>query len=121
MNHKHVAIDFDGTIHNDYDGWRLGGEIYGEPLPGAKESIDKLIELGYYITIYSCRTSQEVMGNKAKEQEKLLKDWLNKYNIRWHEVYMGNGKPVAKLYIDDRAWHFTTWNHIDQIIERLNK
>ena len=40
-----ICIDFDETLAS-YAGWRSEGfvEITGEPLPGAKEAIDKVIE-----------------------------------------------------------------------------
>jgi hydroxymethylpyrimidine pyrophosphatase-like HAD family hydrolase len=76
-----IAVDFDHTlIQND------------KPLPGAREAMQKLWELGHYILIYSCNTKEYIERT------------LNRYDIPYHEIY-GNkgGKPVCAVYIDDRA------------------
>ena len=64
-----LAIDFDNTIR----GWKTA-----QPEKGVKEALEKLKKEGYYISIYSCRTSKEFSKNlKEKEiQRNFIKDFL---------------------------------------------
>lgn len=90
------AFDFDGVIA-DYHGFK--GRYYtGEPVKEVVKAIKILKKQGHKITIFSTR------GNAV------LKRYCKKYNIPADyfnenpEVKTGNqGKPVAHVYIDDRA------------------
>jgi len=94
-----VAIDFDGVIHAYTKGW-CGGEIYDEPVPGAREAIAKLRARGYIVIVHTAysRPPQVVM------------DWLRQQAIVVDAV--SNIKPPAIAYIDDRGIRFTNWQDI---------
>ncbi len=119
INPKTIAVDFDDTLHSHKNGWREG-QIDGDPMPGAKQAMEKLIALGYEILIYSCRTSRDVMGKSNGEvfaQKKLMEGWLALHQIPYTSIYEGDGKPYAAIYIDDRAYRFTTWDDFDDMIK----
>lgn len=94
-----LSIDFDGTIaHEEYPD-------IGDPLPGAKQVINTLYEMGHIIIINSCR---------AGKYEQKMKEYLYKNGIKHHfvnenppwriEQYEGLDcrKIGADYYIDDR-------------------
>ena len=106
---KIIAIDFDGTIAH-YDGWK-GLDVFGEPIEGAVEAIQKLKAEGHKIIIHTCRRPTDK-----------LKDYLKEHNIPYDEI---NGQypdskaekyrqgdpslPIkihADIYIDDRGMQF---------------
>ena len=62
-----IAIDFDGVIHKYEQGYK-NGEIYDDPVPGAIEHINKLIEIGKQVFIFSTRSPYQI------------KKWLKKYS-----------------------------------------
>ena len=102
-----ICIDLDGTIADYSKGW-LGDEHIGEPLPGVKEALEKLKDKGYKITIWTVRRRKD-----------LVLDYLNQNKIPFDEINK-NGKPAAKVYIDDRALCFTgDWN--DEFIDKILK
>jgi hydroxymethylpyrimidine pyrophosphatase-like HAD family hydrolase len=91
-----IAIDFDGTVvEHKYP------EI-GELKPKAKEVINKLVDKGHYIIIWTCRYVK-------KDLEDML-DFLIANEIKFHNVNMNypnlDFKPIPKvyanIYIDDR-------------------
>lgn len=86
-----LAIDFDGVIHdhkNPVDGKRMGKPMHGVDL-------EELYENGYKIIIHT--------ANNVR----LVSDWLQYYEMPYHEVT--NIKPIADIYIDDKAYLFTDW------------
>jgi hypothetical protein len=78
-----IAVDFDHTLVN-----------YDVPLPGAKEAMSRLHELGYKILIYSCNN------------EEWIRKVLNTHDIYYDWIYDGPGKPACYAYIDDRGIGF---------------
>jgi len=98
---KTIAVDFDGVIHSYENGWQ-DGVIYGLPVPGAFESIEKLIEDGFEIVIHTTRTNHAA-----------VEEWLHAHNASFVEyIEITNVKPKAIAYIDDRAVRFTNWDDI---------
>ena len=69
----------------------------GEPMPGAKESLEALERAGHYLMIHSCN------------RPKVIADWMTYYNIPFHHIWTESGKPVADFYLDDRSVKFTSW------------
>lgn len=98
-----VAVDFDATI-SEYKGWQ-GPGVFGEPVQGAKEALDRLYLKGYTIIINTTR------GIDIQEVQNYLRD----HHIPYHHINcnhdnappeVGNRKVLADVYIDDRALRF---------------
>ena len=101
---QRIAIDFDGVIH-DYNNGFQGGVIYGEIIPGAFETMQRLYDLGYDICILTTRGT-----------EPDLKAGVEKWVAEKHQAggftfeYEITGEKLpAIVYIDDRAIRFTNW------------
>jgi len=98
---KTVAIDLDGTILRHWEG-TFDTHKFGEILPGAKEALEEMKALDYYLIIHTCRTDEEAVSKFLKEN-KIPFDAINT-NPNAPEF---DGKPVADIYIDDRAINFS--------------
>lgn len=86
-----IAIDFDGTIHDNYN--PKPGMRMGLPLPGAVRAVRDLKAAGHTIVIFTVR------GDSLH-----VKDWLRYYNVPYDQVT--NMKLPCDAYIDDRAIGF---------------
>ena len=109
-----MNVDMDNTICE----WAWPD--MGIPKEGAKESLQKLKDMGYYIRIYSCRTSHEVHKYPIDRQEQVRKmeDFLDKHKIPYDEVLNIN-KPLG-IFIDDSAFRFNNnWEEIVKEVEKL--
>jgi ribonucleotide monophosphatase NagD (HAD superfamily) len=104
LKYKYVAVDFDGTIaYDEYPG-------IGDLIPGAKETMQRIKELGGEIAIWTCRT-----GEAASNAENFLidnnipYDYFNKPFSHNVNEYGGDysRKIFASIYIDDRC---VLWN-----------
>lgn len=103
-----IAIDFDGVLHGYSKGYQ-DGEIYDPPVPGAAEAMKKMKEQGHYLYIFTTRTNKIFKkkgdGKDEKYQENQIKEWMAKYDIPYDKIWTF-GKPMADLFIDDRAINF---------------
>jgi hypothetical protein len=104
-----LAIDFDDTIHDRQN--PKPGRRMGEPLPGAKETIEALRARGWYILIHSCNRPE------------VIRDWMQYYQIPYDAIWGASPgdlgqKPAADWYIDDRAICFTTW---EDVLEKVTE
>jgi hypothetical protein len=107
---KVAAVDFDGVIHKYGNGWQKG-IIYDETVPGAKDGVQALKDAGFYILIYTTRTNPQFRRKGEPEQYDQLVQYLEKNEIPYDQIYVGSGKPMADIYLDDRAIPFTgDWN-----------
>lgn len=108
-----IVVDLDGVIcqlkknHN---------ESYADlkPIKDSVNAINSLRDKGHYIIIATARNMQTYESNLGKVMKnvgKVTLDWLEKYNIKYDEIYFG--KPNADIYIDDRALNFESWSTID--------
>lgn len=100
-----VCVDLDGVLAK-YDGWK-GVEKIGAPLPGALEFMQSLAEIAEII-IFTSRCSvdkgQRQTGRTSPGQAKIrVIDWLEKNKFPFTDVYVGQGKPLASVFIDDRG------------------
>ena len=114
---KNLAIDFDGVIHNFDKGWH-DGTCYGDPLPGALESIRELSK-DWNIIVFTAkvRPDRPLVGGKTGQE--LVEEWLEKYDVMQYIDEVTFEKPRANYYIDDKAIEFT--NNWAEIMERLKK
>lgn len=107
------AFDFDGVIAK-YDGFK-GPDHFGEPNEAVVEAIRKLSSLGNKIIIYSTRSSAD------------LEQYCKKHNIPvdyFNENPEKEGpnrhKPIAYVYVDDRAVCYRNQNAEELVDEILN-
>lgn len=115
-----IAIDFDGVIHGYSKGWS-DGTIYDPPVPGVKEAMEKLKSEGHYLLIFSTRTNKIFRKkDEQQDQEKLMKEWMLEHGIPFDKVWTF-GKPMADIYIDDRAIQFRgDWQETLGDIQKFN-
>lgn len=117
-----IALDLDGTIAQ-YDKFE-GVDVIGDPIEGAQDFVDKLSKLGEVI-IYTTRMNPD-MDNKYTQDElfDIIKSWMNKHKFPDVEIYIGQGKPLADVYVDDRAFNLNPGkesNTIDAYEEALER
>lgn len=91
-----ILIDMDGVICTEE---KTYSRSLAKPIPGAREGIKKLRELGHQVVIYTARSWAEL---------EMTKHWLDANDITVDGIHMG--KPIADKIIDDRAINFTNWS-----------
>jgi hypothetical protein len=89
---KTVCLDFDGVLNN-YIGWK-GKNYLGEPKKGIIKFLDELSKDFDKIIIHSTRDKLSVAV------------WLKKHRLSKYNMVIYDKKPVATVYIDDRAIKF---------------
>jgi 5'(3')-deoxyribonucleotidase len=106
-NIKTVAVDFDGVLHDAYQGWG-DGTCYGDPLPGSIDAIKKLAKK-YNVVIFTAKVKPDRPLVDGKTGVLLVKEWLQKYGILECVMDITSEKPRAELYIDDNGYRFENW------------
>lgn len=92
-----VCLDFDGVLH-DYKGREENFPTPGgEPVSGAKNAVEWLLEKNYALVIFSARAN--VYGGVEA-----IEMWLHKWGFP--EIPISLVKPEAHLYVDDRGFRF---------------
>lgn len=84
-----VCVDLDGVL-NLYDGWR-GGDFFHPPRPGAAEFLRRLRENNFRVIVFTIRWAAHV------------EEWLDRNGLRQFVDSVTDKKPVAHVYLDDRA------------------
>jgi hypothetical protein len=102
-----IAIDFDGVIHDAYQGWG-DGTCYGNPLPGSIDAIKELSKK-YDIVIFTAKAKPDRPLVNGKTGVELVKEWLDKHGILNYVSNITSEKPRAELYIDDNGYRFENW------------
>jgi hypothetical protein len=102
-----VCIDFDGVIHNNYDGFG-DGTIYGPIITGAAESIQQLAQQ-YNIIVFTAKAKPDRPLINGKTGVELVMEWLERHNLAQYIQEVTSEKPRALAYIDDKAIRFTDW------------
>lgn len=100
-----VCLDLDGVLAR-YNGWE-GLDHIGPPIPGALDFAWELAEIAE-IVIFTSRCSLDAGDappNRLSPRQLRIKiiEWLEKYKFPYTDVYIGQGKPHAAVFIDDRA------------------
>jgi len=88
-------VDLDGVLCTEE---RTFERSLARPIPGAREALQKLRDAGHTIIIYTARNWPEY---------RMTKKWLDDHGFVYDAIQMG--KPVADVWIDDRALPFTNW------------
>ena len=110
-----IAIDFDGTIAQ-YDRYR-GKGIFGLPIDGAIEKINRLASQGNIIIINTTRIEKHDVAEYLKLYG-IHYDYIN-YNPENDRQMLSHSKVLADVYIDDRNIEFNgEWN--DDLIAKIN-
>lgn len=111
-----IAIDFDGVIHSFEYGYH-DGTIYGTPIPGSKESLERLSQK-FTLILYTAKAKPDRPLVNGKTGIELVQEWLEKYELDKYFVEITAEKPRCLCYIDDKAIQFTSW---DNTLEELKK
>ncbi len=96
-----LAVDLDGTIL-EYDGFK-GVGVFGSPIDGAREALQRFKEDGWFIVIDTCR------GEVPLVIEHLMLFDIPFDSVNQHPFQPSTanpGKPMAEYRIDDTAIHF---------------
>ena len=117
-------IDFrDCDIRIDYKSAEEIIKILYERLDESNKALEKIKDMGFYISIFSCRTSKEVFKHLIDrvEQARKIEEYMEEHNLIFDEILIRD-KPVASYYIGDEAIGFRG-NWVDTIneLEELEK
>jgi len=92
---KTIMVDLDGVLCSEE---AFFDRPLAQPIKGAGAALKKLRAAGYTIVIYTARGWGEY---------RVTKQWLDEHGCVYDGIHMG--KPVADVWIDDRALPFTSW------------
>lgn len=93
-----IMIDLDGTICTEE---RTFDRPLARLLDGALDALRRLKAEGHTLIIYTARGWAEYRVTKA---------WLDDNGVPYDGIHMG--KPIADVWIDDRAIRFTNWTDV---------
>jgi hypothetical protein len=98
MPNQSVCVDLDGTLLY-YTNWKGMDGRLGEPRPGAREFLINIKKFAKIIIF----TSRLAEGNKSKETFDQISSWFKRHDLPYDELYTGCGKPIAEVFVDDKA------------------
>lgn len=94
-------VDIDETIC-----FYEGDRSYEDAIPNYKniEKINKLYNNGWHITYWTARGSTQIFNIKRlKYIKELTIKQLNEWGAKFHNLEIGDKKPLYDLVIDDKA------------------
>ena len=94
-----MVFDFDGVI-NSYESGYTKDTLPDPPCEGVRDFLVELRAAHWKVIVSSARFSD---GDKAFN---MVSDYLDQYLIKVDGLQWGKAK--AKIYVDDRAFHFKT-------------
>lgn len=97
-----VCIDLDGVLAEKHG--NAHSASIGEPIDGAVEFTRAISAFATIVIL----TSRLASGKNPSKRDvpsiaKGIKDWLDQHGFAYDEVYVGQGKPPATAYVDDRG------------------
>lgn len=114
---KIAIVDFDGTL------CKFAFPDVGPIEPNVKVALETLKQAGYTIKIHSCRTA--TYWNQEDERRvhiQLIQDFMKQHKLPYDELIMSitMDKPIADVYIDDRAVKYNNnWLEIATKLEKI--
>lgn len=92
---KTIMVDLDGVICTEETTFE---RPLAKPISGAADALRRLKEAGHTVIVYTARGWAEY---------KATKKWLDDNGMVHDAIHMG--KPIAHIWIDDRALRFENW------------
>ena len=83
-----------------------------------KSCLDKLVQAGFRILIYTGRINERWNDN-IEEAKKVIQDYMDFWKLPYHEIWADRGKPYCRWYIDDSAIQYK--NNMCEIVNRIIK
>lgn len=102
MDKTKIVFDIDDTICSNVR--KLGYEHCVPDFEVIKKINHLHDDLGFTIILHTARGMVSCNGDIDKiiaKNKKVLEEWLEKYDIHYDEIIFG--KPIADLYVDDKA------------------
>lgn len=99
-------IDIDGTICNAAK--RPDGSYdypNAVPIPSTIERINRLYDEGHKIILFTARGNRTFKGDLKKIQDfhgPILKEWVEKHEVKCHEIRTGKPWGEDPIYVDNR-------------------
>ncbi len=90
-----IMVDLDGVICTEE---QFFDRPLARPIDGAREALKRLRAEGHTVIIYTARGWGEM---------RVTQRWLEDHGIEYDGLHMG--KPIANVWIDDRAIGFKNW------------
>lgn len=113
---KIAVIDFDGTL------CKFAFPDVGPIEPNVKVALETLKQAGYTIKIHSCRTATYWdREDERRTHIKMIQDFMTEHKLPYDELLISitMDKPIADVYIDDRAIRYdTNWLEIARRLTR---
>ena len=108
-----ICFDFDGVIHSFVKPWEGDKVIPDKPTAGCKDALNRIKALGATIYVHSARCH-------CQEGRNAIAEYMAKYGLVFDEVV--EHKPVADIYVDDRAVLFDdNWSDVIKIISKMHR
>jgi hypothetical protein len=118
-----VVVDFDGVIMDYTKGFR-GVDVFDEAVDGAGEALQELQDANWHIVIFTTRFASPALVEWLKDK----KIPYNALNSTDHNPPNTSHKPIATVYLDDRAWPWggkqytkETWQQIVKDLKKMQK
>lgn len=114
-----AAVDLDGTLledptDEDYAAMdALEAEtgmpqqpILKDPIEGAAEFLQELFELGWRVTIWTARFSEDLDPKTTQRFADEIADHLRSHDMPFSDIWTDAAKPRADYYVDNKAVEF---------------
>lgn len=113
---KVITVDFDGTIAED------GYPSIGRPMPNVRESLQKLMDAGFEIVLFSARLRRNDGRPKdePERQRKKIEAWMEENEIPYTRIDDGyDGKPHCDFIVDNKALHYGGKDDWESIVQHI--